>query len=85
VTALPWLVAHARRVVRTARRSVAWAFGYNAVAVGLAATGNLTPMVATVAMLASSLVVVANARRLAGATASDVRDATTAPALSRAA
>jgi Cu2+-exporting ATPase len=65
VAVLPWMVTHARRVVRTARRGVAWAFVYNAVAVALAATGRLTPVVATLAMLASSLAVVANARRLA--------------------
>jgi hypothetical protein len=48
------------------RQSLAWAFAYNAVAVGLAASGTLTPVVASVAMLASSVAVVANARRLAG-------------------
>jgi cation transport ATPase len=47
------------------RQSLAWAFAYNAVAVGLAAAGTLTPVVASVAMLASSVAVVANARRLA--------------------
>jgi Cu2+-exporting ATPase len=67
VVALPWTVAHARRVVRTARRSVGWAFAYNAVAVALAAAGRLEPVVATLAMLASSAAVVAIARRLAGA------------------
>jgi P-type E1-E2 ATPase len=62
---IPWLLAHARRVRRVSRQSLAWAFGYNAVAVGLAAVGTLTPVVASVAMLASSVAVVANARRLA--------------------
>jgi Cu2+-exporting ATPase len=62
---VPWLVAHARRVRRVGRQSLAWAFAYNAVAVGLAASGALTPVVASLAMLASSVAVVANARRLA--------------------
>ncbi|MGH7895734.1 MAG: heavy metal translocating P-type ATPase [Candidatus Binatia bacterium] len=61
---VPWLVRHARLVVRVARQNLAWAFGYNALAVGLAATGRLSPLVAALAMLASSLAVVANARRL---------------------
>ena len=63
--AVPWLLAHARRVQRVLRQNLAWAFGYNAVAVALAAAGLLTPLVASVAMLGSSLVVVANARRVA--------------------
>ena len=63
--AVPWLVAHARRVRRVMRQNLAWAFGYNAVAVALAAAGLLTPLVASLAMLGSSLAVVANARRLA--------------------
>ncbi len=61
---VPWLLAHARRVRAVVRQNLAWAFGYNAVAVALAAAGALTPLVASVAMLASSLAVVANARRL---------------------
>jgi len=61
-----WLVGHARQVVRVARQNLAWAFGYNAIAVGLAAMGRLNPLVAALAMLASSLAVVANARRLRG-------------------
>jgi heavy metal translocating P-type ATPase len=63
---IPWLLAHARRVRRVIRQSLAWAFAYNTVAVGLAASGILTPVVASLAMLASSIAVVANARRLAG-------------------
>ena len=66
LAAVPWLVEHARRVRRVARQNLAWAFGYNAAAVVLAATGALTPLVAALAMLTSSLAVVANARRLGG-------------------
>jgi heavy metal translocating P-type ATPase len=62
---VPWLVAHARRVRRVIRQNLAWAFAYNAGAVALAAAGALTPIVAALAMLASSAVVVGNARRLA--------------------
>jgi Cu2+-exporting ATPase len=58
------LLAHARRVRRVVRQNLGWAFAYNAVAVGLAATGALTPIVAAVAMLVSSAAVVTNARAL---------------------
>ena len=62
--ALPWAVAHARRVVRVMRQNLVWAFAYNAVAVGVAAAGALDPLIAALAMILSSLAVVANARRL---------------------
>ena len=62
---VPWLVAHARRVRRVVRQNLAWAFGYNGLAVACALTGRLDPLVAALAMLGSSLGVVANARRLA--------------------
>jgi Cu2+-exporting ATPase len=65
LTLVPWLVAHARGVVRVGRQNLVWAFAYNAVAVALAAAGTLNPLVASLAMIASSLFVVANARRLA--------------------
>jgi heavy metal translocating P-type ATPase len=64
LAAVPWLVRHARRVRRVAAQNLAWAFGYNLVAVGLAAAGWLSPLVASLAMIASSAAVVANARRL---------------------
>ena len=51
----------AAATVRTIRINLAWAFGYNVLALPLAAAGMLTPMVAGAAMAASSLSVMANA------------------------
>lgn len=68
---VPSLVRLARRAVRTARWNLAWAFGYNAVGVGLAAAGELTPVFAAFAMVGSSLLVVLHSARLA-APAADV-------------
>jgi Cu2+-exporting ATPase len=45
------------------RGNLAWAFGYNAVAIPVAVAGLLNPLIAAVAMTASSLLVVANTRR----------------------
>jgi Cu+-exporting ATPase len=63
--AVPWFVGHSRRVMRVVRQNLGWAFGYNAVAVSLAAAGALSPLLAALAMVLSSATVVANARRLA--------------------
>ncbi|MFD9910231.1 heavy metal translocating P-type ATPase [Streptomyces sp. NPDC059063] len=54
----------ARRTLATIRTNLVWAFGYNALAVPLAAVGRLGPMTAAAAMSASSLLVVANSLRL---------------------
>jgi heavy metal translocating P-type ATPase len=62
--AVSWLIGHSRRAMRVVRQNLAWAFGYNAVAVSLAAAGALSPLLAALAMVLSSATVVANARRL---------------------
>jgi Cu2+-exporting ATPase len=57
-------IARARKTLRVIRQNLTWAFGYNLVAVPLAATGQLTPLEAAIGMSVSSLLVVANALRL---------------------
>lgn len=53
----------APRVVGVVRQNLAWAFGYNLIALPLAATGMIPPWAAAIGMSASSLLVVANGRR----------------------
>jgi P-type Cu2+ transporter len=66
----------ARRTFRVIRQNLAWALAYNAIAIPLAATGHLTPLVAALGMSASSILVVANASRLARIGATGRRSAT---------
>jgi Cu2+-exporting ATPase len=55
----------ARRTLAVIRENLAWAAAYNAVAIPAAAFGLVTPWIAAMGMSVSSLVVVANALRLA--------------------
>jgi cation transport ATPase len=59
-----WVVEYARRVRRTIRANLLWAFLYNGVALAFAAAGRLNPLVAAAAMIASSLAILWNSRRL---------------------
>ncbi|MCB9904431.1 MAG: cadmium-translocating P-type ATPase [Planctomycetes bacterium] len=61
---LPDLFELSRTAVRTAKQNLAWAFGYNAIGLCLAAIGRLSPIFAASAMVVSSVVVVLNSARI---------------------
>lgn len=69
---LPWLLQLADEVMQSVRANLLWAFGYNVLALTLAAAGLLQPILAAALMAGSSLLVVgrslAASRRHAHAT-----------------
>lgn len=64
LTLVPWSVGLAKRSFRHIQENLFWAFIYNVIAIGLAAAGVLRPVLAALAMLLSSLLVVGNSMRL---------------------
>lgn len=65
LTRIPAAIALARRTRRVIRQNLAWAVGYNLLALPLAAAGLVTPWIAALGMAVSSLTVTLNALRLA--------------------
>jgi len=76
---IPAAVALSRRTARVIRQNLAWAAGYNLLALPLAAAGLVTPWLAALGMAASSLLVTLNALRLTRVAVAD-RGSTAAPA-----
>lgn len=61
---VPQAIAMARRTRATMRQNLAWALGYNLLALPFAAAGWIEPWLAALGMAASSLIVTLNALRL---------------------
>jgi Cu2+-exporting ATPase len=64
--AVPLALDISRKAGRLIRQNIAIAIVYNAFAVPIAISGHVTPLIAAIAMSASSLLVIGNAMRLQG-------------------
>lgn len=64
---IPAALRISKRTLRIVKQNLAWAFGYNVIAIPLALAGIIAPGLAAAAMASSSVIVVGNSLRLRGA------------------
>lgn len=64
LNAIPFILSVSKSAKRILRQNFAFAAAYNLVTVPIAVTGNVTPLIAAIAMSASSLIVTLNALRI---------------------
>jgi heavy metal translocating P-type ATPase len=64
LTQVTWTLALAQRAYRTIAWNLVWAFAYNIIGIGIAMAGLLHPVLAAIAMVLSSALVVGNALRI---------------------
>ncbi|MEI6493298.1 MAG: cation-translocating P-type ATPase [Verrucomicrobiota bacterium] len=64
IEAIPEALGLAQATLRTIKQNLFWAFFYNAIAIPLAATGQMSPILCATAMAFSDLFVIGNALRL---------------------
>ena len=62
---LPWIIWYGRRILHAIRWNFLWVFFYNTIGIGLAVAGQIRPVLAALAMVVSSALVIANSSRLA--------------------
>ncbi|WP_366493376.1 heavy metal translocating P-type ATPase [Arcanobacterium phocae] len=64
---IPTMLRIGQKTLRIIKENLAWAFGYNLIAIPLAMCGVIAPGLAAIAMASSSVIVVANSLRLRNA------------------
>ena len=64
LSAVAWLFEWSREVRRTVLQNLGWALAYNTLALAAAVAGWLNPIIAALAMIASSVFIVTNSQRL---------------------
>ena len=64
LTKVPWILRLARGNHRVVKQNLFWAFFYNTLGIGVAAVGLMQPVLAALAMIVSSMIVLGNSLRV---------------------